>query len=550
MFRREVTELLNTGEAWVFVGAGASCDAGAPNWGQLVKIVADISSVDIKTDPRFSAAVRARDYPRAFSRLEAMVGRSQLEDLVRSELSKYNKPGEILNILANWPAAGYVTTNYDSLIERSLSQIGESAGWVAAGNSDSEIKKVSANARKLVWHIHGGIGKDTANFKLLLTEADYDAMYLESSRTVNQLRALLTQKQIILVGFGFGDRELLRILKIVRLYSSPARPIYAFVGSEEPLSEHQLKSELFEQYNVDAIPYLVLNHDHSQLTNLLRFYSSFVLHRTQRFGGPSQHCPRYDSATTALLVYNTLALGHRAQLTSDVIGSLLRSRILSLVKFYGPQSAEQLKQDLLERVRLVGKQPSIQEEAAFERLITEATGRLVGEGLVSLNGIFGLTERGGDFLDSQVAASQLMHEQFQSCLLVRAEERLGMGTPSAANVAHAAEAFLLDTIGKRALGLAMVNFQPHNVQQFHIVALLQNLPTFLEPLSQDEALALVGLVQDFLSRPKDDESRYLGVALQAQFSLNLLGYDPELVGERVKELGKTLFLLDSIPCCI
>lgn len=54
MFRREVTDLLNTGDAWVFVGAGASCDAGVPNWKGLVDAIASEAlnqfDVDMKTD--------------------------------------------------------------------------------------------------------------------------------------------------------------------------------------------------------------------------------------------------------------------------------------------------------------------------------------------------------------------------------------------------------------------------------------------------------------------------------------------------------------------
>src|SRR5271157_6026170 len=187
MFRREVTELLNTPEAWVFVGAGASCDAGAPNWQQLVeKTVSRLSTdfkVEMNADPRFSAAVRARNYAKAFSRIQTKVGRAQLEDIVRTELLKHDAPGEVIKTLANWPAAGYITTNYDTLIERSLSQINQYSGWVQAGNSDSEVRKLSGNPHKVIWHVHGAIEDDPDSSKLVLTEEDYEALYLQQSKT-------------------------------------------------------------------------------------------------------------------------------------------------------------------------------------------------------------------------------------------------------------------------------------------------------------------------------------------------------------------------------
>jgi hypothetical protein len=83
-------------------------------------------------------------------------------------------------------------------------------------------------------------------------------------------------------------------------------------------------------------------------------------------------------------------------------------------------------------------------------------------------------------------------------------------------------------------------------RKYHIVALLQNLPEFIAQLRNvEEALVLVELIQGFLAQPTDAESRYIGVALQAGFSVTLLGYDHDLVQSRAKQLSGTLFLVDA-----
>ncbi len=63
--------------------------------------------------------------------------------------------------------------------------------------------------------------------------------------------------------------------------------------------------------------------------------------------------------------------------------------------------------------------------------------------------------------------------------------------------------------------------------------------------SADEARILVNLVLDVLGSPGEAERRYLGLLLQAQFGVHLLGYSPETLRIRANEVAKTLFLLDS-----
>ncbi len=36
MLRTELIELVNHGQAWAFIGAGISADAGAPSWRRLL----------------------------------------------------------------------------------------------------------------------------------------------------------------------------------------------------------------------------------------------------------------------------------------------------------------------------------------------------------------------------------------------------------------------------------------------------------------------------------------------------------------------------------
>src|SRR5579863_600640 len=550
MLRTDLIDLVNRGGVWAFVGAGASVDSGAPTWAQLAERVSaglpETKRQEITSDSRYVAALRSNNLPRCFSRIEQHLGRPGLEAAISNEIRQHRTPGELLRDIAEWPFAGYVTTNYDCLIQRALQVNGHLGGWADAGNSDDEIRKISGGVDHLIWHVHGAVDRDPAGYGMVITEEDYDRLYLEGSRVASQLKSLLTQKRVAFVGFSFDDAELKRLLRVASHYCNPARPAFAFLSGLGGPDGERKRIELLEHFNVDVIPYDLVNTSHARLLRLVRVYGSFVLKRSQKFGQPRRQCPPYHHETTSLLVYNKLAATKSLDIQGDTLGSLLKARVVSLLRFKGPQTFAALANDLAERIRILqGIAPSdIDRITAFiDRYVRE----LAAQGLVEGTDPIRLTERGAELTGNQAAAAQTLHEQFASSLEERARRIRGDDQPSAQRVARAAESFLSSCIEHRALGVAMTFYSPTvEFRKFHIVALLQNLHEFMAQLdNNEEALALVELIQEFLAQPTEAESRYIGVALQAKFSVTLLGYDHDLVQSRLRQLSGTLFLMDA-----
>jgi hypothetical protein len=549
MLRTDLVDLINKGGVWAFVGAGASVDAGAPTWAQLLdRVLASFSSetrTEITADSRFAAAHKNREFPRCFSRIQQAVGRKSLLDALQGEIGKYKNPGDLLRHLANWPFAGYVTTNYDTLIRRALRSLGEAGGWATAGNSDDEIRKLSGNVEHLIWHVHGATDHEPVSHKLVVTEEDYDAIYLETSRAAGQLKSLLTQRRVVFVGFSFEDAELKRLLKTAALYCNPARPAFAFLSGLGGSDGEHKRIELLERFNVDVIPYDLVGDSHVRLVGLLKVYGSFILKRDQKFGQPQRPCPSYHHETTSLLVYNKLAATHTLDIAGDTLGSLLKARVISLLKFKGPQTFEALANDMAERIRVLhGTHQNDLERIAI--IIRQYVSELSAHGLVEETDPIKLTEKGAELTGNQAAAAKTLHEQFKSSLIERAVTALKGNDVSAKRVADAAEGFLVSSVAHRALGVAMTLYSPDSsFKSYHIVALLQNLPGFMAQLDSAEAIVLVDVITGFLAQPSEAEARYLGVTLQASFSVTLLGYDPDLVQARGRQLSHTLFLIDA-----
>ncbi len=552
MLRTDVMDVLNSGSAWAIVGSGASIDAGCPSWGGLALAIAASlppgSRLKAAPGSEFEGYLKRGDYLQAFSELENASSRSDVERAVHAELGRHPRPGKITSLLATFPFKGYVTTNYDSLLETALVERGH-AGWLTVGNEGDEPRKVAGGASDLIWHVHGATSLDPAKSRLVLTQSDYDRYYLEDSLVVQQLKGLLAHHRLVVVGYGFGDPEVTRVLRRIGKLANPARPIYAFLGGVDGSKYAGERQRWLAQYNVDIIPYRIVEDSHEVLLELLQAYSSFVVPRAQRFSGVRTAAPTHDPDTTALLLYNDLCL-KPGGVSGEAFDALLRARVLSLLKFNGACPVRAFLDELEARAKVLGGHRATAEEGSekFRSLLV----KLVREGLIELSGqgdaaTVGLTDTGHKAVRNQAASAEVLSGQFRSSLKARAVTFGRLSGEAQDRVAVVAETFLAECIDRRALGVALVAFTTRDEHKsYHMVALLQALPRYFGTLtSNDEALALISVVRGFLTRATDAERRFLGTALQAKFGVHLLGYDPAALEARRRELQNTLFLVDS-----
>ncbi len=480
MLRTDFIDLLNSGQAWAFLGSGVSADSGYPSWKGLVdKVVINLDAdarAKVEHDRLFKSALESGAYDKCFGHIERYVSRNRLEDIVRTELRVKRNPGALIRILADWPFAGYITTNYDVLLENELKQIGE-RDWLSIGNSEDEARKISGDPSHVVWHIHGSVDLPLDKSRLVLNEADYDELYLNDSPMLAQLKALLAQRRVVFVGFGFKDLEVSRLLKTVGRLGNPAKPAFVFFQDRGDAESHSEKKQLLDRYNIDSIAYHAESDTHEQLPKVLQTYDSFILRRTLQFGQASRPCPSYDPETTGLLLYNSLVLGPGSHMANDVVGTLLRTRIMSLLKHRGRATVQLLIEDVSERVAAIqGQQPAA---PTIEQQVTQALDELRKSNRVELStnsaGIRGaiLTPEGNELVATQAATAERLSEQFTTSLRSRAQELAPNSGEVARRVAETVEVFLKDCITKRALGVAMIlGAAELQYQKYHMVALI------------------------------------------------------------------------------
>ena len=555
MIDTELLDLINSGNAWVLIGSGVSVDAGLPSWSDLVMLtLAQLSSDGqniVRSDPRFQNGQEQNDFAKCFQRMQDIVGQEVVVGAVRQIiLENTQEPSDLTKLLADWPAAGYLTTNYDDSIESAL-EINRSIGWISVGNQPSEVRKISGDVRDVVWHIHGSARLPDAESRLVIGSNDYDDLYLDNSELKQQLVSFLRQRRFVFVGFGLRDPEIMRLLKLAGRYTIPERPIYAFLGSKDSVEDEGEFQELRDRYNIEVKKYRIIDDTHVDLRDLLNVYSSMVVRRSVKYGQRLNQAPSYDPDTTGLLIYNTLVLQNSDGFQGETLRPLLLARVLSIAEHKESVTLSDLCADvgrIVTRISGEGQTADARYSEEIELVVEELKGRrLITTDTEGHETVIRLTVAGHSFVAERAGVAARIRGQFRASLDSRANEYI-VGNPGAAQeVAIAAGLFFEDCIEKRSLGVAMVLNAPEaTARDFQMVALLQTLPRFFDLLSDsDSARALVKLVQGVLSAPSEAEAKHCGLLLQARLGVHLLGVDQNTLVSRIQALKDTAFILDS-----
>lgn len=198
-----IKEFLWSGQAAVMVGAGFSKNAESmdgnsmADWNTLAYAIYDRLHPMVKSS-------RALDFvtpTRLASEYAAAFSRSDLDTLIDQVLPDGNmKPSALHEKLLNLPWEDVFTTNYDTLLERSLSNVDCTYGLVT--NKSTLIYSKSPRIIKL----HGSM-PDIHPY--IMTEEDYRTYPNKYPELVNTVRQALIEKMFCLIGFSADDPNFL-----------------------------------------------------------------------------------------------------------------------------------------------------------------------------------------------------------------------------------------------------------------------------------------------------------------------------------------------------
>lgn len=185
----------------IFAGAGLSVASGFVDWKKLVTRFCNILDIDVSDDFATIAQYFEEKYNRQY----------MCESIIK-EFNSFNniENNPNLNIIASLPVDSYWTTNYDSLIEDKLHELGRHYQKII---DQSQFKSRKPLTEVRVYKMHGD--KEIPD-DVVITKRDYDN-YDETRWFFTQaLLYELVTKTFLFIGFSFKDPNLDRILKIIK----------------------------------------------------------------------------------------------------------------------------------------------------------------------------------------------------------------------------------------------------------------------------------------------------------------------------------------------
>jgi hypothetical protein len=172
--------------------------------------------------------------------------------------------------LAELPVDVFVTTNFDTLLERAVRERERSVRVLTLADAAEWIQIHESPAECVVLKIHGCIA--VTPIRLIVTEDDYLSFTTEHETLVAGLTAILARRPILFVGYSLSDWNLLSILDNVRRMSAGSSMKKYFVGID---IEHSMQKFLEQRHGLDVFN---LATETSKEQALLRFLDALVAH--------------------------------------------------------------------------------------------------------------------------------------------------------------------------------------------------------------------------------------------------------------------------------
>ena len=295
----ELTQLIGSGEAIAFVGAGTSVAAGYDSWDNLLS---KLQEVALTADAGCNALALGQTRLSRAQALRECIRRRQGPEAYENALGHLfrKKPvlTELHRQLVTLPFRGFVTTNYDSVLELAIDGTGiakercvpiavyHASGKLLAGAVRS---MTGSQLTSHVIHLHGHMdhpstmvlcADEYAEAYGLLPEGSSEAGRPPQTRLWTLLTALLTTRRLVFVGFSLDDEYFASVLSRVTetLWEWDEAIHYAVmpISTQNSAKLRVLAAALKHRMGIETVFYEIHNGTHDELRLLINRIHSAV----------------------------------------------------------------------------------------------------------------------------------------------------------------------------------------------------------------------------------------------------------------------------------
>lgn len=210
MFIKEFSEKLKCEKASLFIGSGISRKAGYANWKDILRECAE--EIGLNVDKENDLITLAEFYVKDRQRTKIT---QTISDFFQD--NKGN-PVRTHEILATFPVKSIWTTNYDTLIERSLKKADISYSVVT---DDESYTGLDPTAKIKIHKIHGDVKSPS---HCVITRKDYEKFEEQHDIVLSELKGEMCTNSFLFLGYSFSDIDIQHILSKIRLIYKEDHP--------------------------------------------------------------------------------------------------------------------------------------------------------------------------------------------------------------------------------------------------------------------------------------------------------------------------------------
>lgn len=222
----------------IFVGAGASMDAGVPGWGDFVGELAMSLPESIQDTYKHDYLRLAQIYKETFD------NKAYYDGVKTALLRNVKSPNAIHDAILELEPNVIITTNYDTLLEQAA--LAHNRQYFVV-SKDRDLPE--NHGEKLIVKMHGSLDDEN----IVLTEDDY----YDYSRNFPLIRSFVisqfASKVVLFVGFSFSDINLKYILREIQSELGASMQRAYLLTASEP-SSLELNDFSHKGINVLSIP--------------------------------------------------------------------------------------------------------------------------------------------------------------------------------------------------------------------------------------------------------------------------------------------------------
>lgn len=203
----------------LFVGAGASADAGYPSWSNLFKPLAKELGTSLDESTNYYRL--AQYYANKF-------GGNELRKRINEIINKNDYESPLINELIDVGFTNIWTTNYDNVLELNYSNRNILINKVFR---DADLSNIELNKRINIYKMNGDISNLDG---IVATQNDYEKYSDSHKMMLMFLKRELISSTFLFIGYSFTDNLIMDCLSEITRYLGDAAPYhYTIMKSNE-----------------------------------------------------------------------------------------------------------------------------------------------------------------------------------------------------------------------------------------------------------------------------------------------------------------------------